>query len=91
MTSWSTKAADIIPANGGKGAAVEKMMAYYGISPDEAMAFGDGKNDIELLQTVGMGVAMGNASDEVKRHAKAICLSVDQDGIYHYCKQQKLI
>lgn len=55
------------------------------------MAFGDGKNDIELLQTVGMGVAMGNASDEVKRHAKAICLSVDQDGIYHYCKQQKLI
>lgn len=91
MTSWSTKAADIIPANGGKGAAVEKMLAYYGISPDEAMAFGDGKNDIELLQTVGMGVAMGNASDEVKRHAKAICLSVDQDGIYHYCKQQKLI
>ena len=91
MTSWSTKAADIIPANGGKGAAVEKMLAYYGISPDEAMAFGDGKNDIELLRTVGMGVAMGNASDEVKRHAKAVCLSVDQDGIYHYCKQQKLI
>lgn len=91
MTSWSTKAADIIPANGGKGAAVEKMLAYYGISPDEAMAFGDGKNDIELLQTVGMGVAMGNASDEVKRHADAVCLSVDQDGIYHYCKHQKLI
>ena len=37
MTSWSTKAADIIPANGGKGAAVEKMLAYYGISPDEAI------------------------------------------------------
>ena len=91
MTSWSTKAADIIPANGGKGAAVEKMLSYYGIRPDEAMAFGDGKNDIELLQTVGMGVAMGNASDEVKRHAKAVCRSVDQDGIYHYCMQQKLI
>ncbi len=91
MTSWSVKAADVIPANGGKGAAVEKMLGYYGISPDEAMAFGDGKNDIELLRTVGMGIAMGNASDEVKRCAKAVCPSVDEDGIYHYCKQQKMI
>lgn len=91
MTSWSTKAADVIPANSGKGVAVKKMMAYYGISPDEAMAFGDGKNDIELLETVGTGMAMGNASEEVKRHANDVCLSVDQDGIYHYCKQQKLI
>ena len=91
MTSWSTIAADVIPANGGKGVAVEKMMAYYGISPDETMAFGDGKNDIGLLKTVGMGVAMGNASEEVKRHAKAICLSVEEDGIYHYCKHMNLI
>ena len=91
MTSWSKKAADVIPANGGKGAAVEKMMAYYGIVPEETMAFGDGKNDIELLRAVGMGVAMGNASDEVKRQAKAVCRSVEEDGIYHYCMQQKLI
>ena len=91
MTSWSTKAADVIPANGGKGAAVEKIMAYYGVSPEETMAFGDGKNDLEMLQTVGMGIAMGNATDEVKRHAKAVCPAVDEDGIYQYCKQQKLI
>ena len=91
MTSWSTKAADIIPANSGKGVAVKKILAYYDIKPDEAMAFGDGKNDIDLLETVGMGIAMGNATDEVKRHANAVCLSVDQDGIYHYCTQQKLI
>lgn len=91
MTSWSTKAADIIPANGGKGAAVKKILDYYGISPDETMAFGDGKNDIELLQSVGTGIAMGNASEEVKRHAAAICPSVEDDGIYHYCKKKKLI
>lgn len=91
MTSWSTKAADVIPANGGKGAAVKKIMAYYGISPSETMAFGDGKNDIELLETVGVGVAMGNASDEVKRYANAVCPPVSEDGIYQYCKQQGLI
>ena len=91
MTSWSVTAADVIPANGGKGIAVERILDYYGISPDEAMAFGDGKNDIELLRTVGMGIAMGNASDEVKRCAKAVCPPVEKDGISVYCKQHKMI
>ena len=42
------------------------MLRHYGFSKDEAIAFGDGHNDIEMLEAVGMGVAMGNAKDEVK-------------------------
>lgn len=91
MTSWSKKAADVIPANGGKGMAVEKLLAYYGVAPEEAIAFGDGRNDIELLCAVGLGVAMGNAAEEVKRRAKAVCLPVSEDGIYHYCDAHDLI
>ena len=48
-------------------------------------------NDIEMLEAVGMGVAMGNAKDEVKAKADFVCKSVEDDGIYHYCIENKLI
>ena len=53
--------------------------------------FGDGRNDIEMLEAVGTGVAMGNAIDEVKARADVICKSVEEDGVYHYCLEKKLI
>ena len=61
------------------------------LSKDEAIAFGDGHNDIEMLEAVGIGVAMGNAKDEVKAKADFVCQSVENDGIYHYCVENKLI
>ena len=45
------------------------------------MAFGDGGNDIPLIKFAGVGVAMGNASDEVKACADMVTDSVDDDGI----------
>lgn len=47
--------------------------------------------DIEMLEAVGIGVAMGNAKDEVKAKADFVCQSVENDGIYHYCVENKLI
>ena len=47
--------------------------------------------DIEMLEAVGTGVAMGNAIDEVKARADVICKSVEEDGVYHYCLEKKLI
>ena len=55
------------------------------------MAFGDGNNDIEMLEAVGIGVAMANASDELKNVADEICGDVSEDGVYHYCVEQGLI
>ncbi len=54
------------------------------LSLDEVVFFGDAENDLLILQNVGMGVAMGNAIDEVKEKAKAITLSNDEDGIYDF-------
>ena len=48
-------------------------------------------DDIEMLEAVGTGVAMGNALDEVKARATACCRSVDEEGIYHYCLEKHLI
>lgn len=55
------------------------------------MAFGDGNNDIEMLEAVGRGVAMKNASLELKSIADDICDDVANDGIYSYCKAIGLI
>ena len=91
VTAWWDRAADIIPATGSKGVAIEKVLDYYQIPVSEAIAFGDGGNDIEMLKTVGHGVAMGNATDDVKEIADDICGSVQDDGIFTYCKKHNLI
>lgn len=88
--SWD-RAADIIPASGGKGTGVQKMLEYYGLDKAEALAFGDGNNDLEMLQAVGTGVAMENASPKLKAVATDICGHVAEDGIYHYCIRHGLI
>ena len=70
---------------------IQHLLAHYGIAPDEAIAFGDGGNDIEMLRYVGTGVAMGNASDEVKAAADYVTTSVDDEGICHALKHFKLL
>ena len=91
ITAWWDRAVDIIPAEGGKGIGVDKILEYYHLDRSQAIAFGDGCNDIEMLQTVGTGVAMGNATEEVKQAADDVCGHVAEDGIYHYCIAQGLI
>lgn len=91
ITAWWDRAVDIIPVNGGKGKGIEAILEYYGIDRSESMAFGDGGNDIEMLQTVGTGVAMGNALDNVKAIADEVCGTSADDGIYHYCLEKGLI
>lgn len=76
---------DIIPANGGKGLGVKKVLDYVPFTKEEAIAFGDSINDIEMLQAVGTGIAMDNASQDV------ICGSVREEEIYRYCKENHLI
>ena len=55
------------------------------------MAFGDGGNDISMLKTAAIGVAMGNANDEVKDAADYITTSVDEDGIQNALRHFGLI
>lgn len=88
--SWD-RAVDVIPKNGGKGEGIQKVLEYYGVDRTEALAFGDGNNDIEMLRLVGTGVAMGNASQQLKEVADEVCKTVAEDGIYHYCKEYGMI
>ena len=88
--SWE-RAADVIPLSGGKGSAIRHILDHFSLDPAEAMAFGDHHNDLEMLRAVGTGVAMGNATAQLKEIAQAVCGPVSQDGIYHYCRELGLI
>ena len=59
----------------------ERIMTMLGYSKQETMAIGDGHNDVPLLEAVGLGVAMGNAPDEVKKLADAVTTSLANDGV----------
>ena len=80
-TRWSPLFTDIVPRGGSKSVGIDKMLEHFGIVLDETMAFGDGGNDISMLQHAGIGVAMGNAGDEVKKVADYVTSSVDEDGV----------
>ena len=64
-----------------KGTALRFLCKNLGIHPEETIAFGDGENDISLLQAAGLSVAMGNAAEEVKACADVVTASNDEDGI----------
>lgn len=69
--SWKNRA-DIALKGNSKGAGLENWAKSANIALDEIVAFGDSYNDISMLKSVGLGIAMGNADDEVKKHVTKV-------------------
>jgi Cof subfamily protein (haloacid dehalogenase superfamily) len=90
---WTSGArtCDVNLSNSNKAVGLTKLLEKLGIAPDEAVAFGDGLNDIEMLSLVGMGVAMGSACDEVKQAANMVTLSAEEDGVRYGLERLGLI
>ncbi len=80
-TRWFHSFSDVVPQGTSKTIGIRKTIEHFGIQPDEVMAFGDGGNDMEMLRDTALGVAMGNAEEEVKKTADYVTTSVDEDGI----------
>jgi len=72
---------DVIPSEFSKASGIESILRFVGISPSEAVAFGDALNDREMLSYVGMGIAMGNAHEELKPFANFVTKNVNDRGI----------
>ncbi len=65
----------------GKGNALRTMCELMGISPSQTIAVGDSFNDVPLLETAGLGIAMGNAPKEVREAARYVVPAVEDDGL----------
>lgn len=88
---WHRYSCDILPKGGSKAAGIEKVLEKMGLTLNDAIAFGDGMNDIEMLQAVGTGVAMGNGHERVKAVASHIAEHVDEDGLAKMMRQLNII
>lgn len=72
---------EIFPRDIDKGSALKKVCDSLHISLNETAAFGDHEMDIPMIRTAGLGVAMGNAVDELKEIADYITLSNEEEGV----------
>lgn len=81
-----------LTANGcTKQKGINDIINYFGLDLSETMAFGDGGNDIPMLRHAKIGVAMGNAIDQVKNAANYVTSSVDDNGIANALKHFEVI
>lgn len=91
MTRWDLGGLDIIAKGGGKVTGIRRYLEAHGIAPEETIAFGDGENDMEMLKFAGIGVAMGNAWENVKACADYVTADIDDDGVEKALKHFGLI
>lgn len=91
MPRWHPLFTDLIPDNSSKAVGMQHILDHFGIDRQETMAFGDGANDIEMLDFAGYSVAMGNADPIVKQHADLVTDDADNEGIYNALKLTGLI
>lgn len=82
---------EIMDKSVSKAAGIEILLKYYNFSIEEAVAFGDNFNDIEMLQYIPQSVAMKNAPPEIQKIASAVTDSNENSGIYTYLKKIGLL
>ena len=70
-----------------KAQSLQRLLTHLGLERESLMAFGDGFNDLSMIQFAGQGVAMANAVDEVKSIANFVTTSNEEDGIAHALEQ----
>ena len=74
-----------------KGLAVERLCEHLSVSIRDTIAFGDSMNDLEMIQTAGVGICMGNGSEALKKGADEVCPPVGEDGLFRAFQNHGLI
>lgn len=70
-----------------KSIAIKRVLDYFNVCRSEAIAFGDGGNDIDMLELVGLGIAMGNGEERLKQKADFITKKASEGGISYALKK----
>ncbi|EIT86313.1 hypothetical protein A374_05096 [Fictibacillus macauensis ZFHKF-1] len=88
---WHQLAIDVMPSGGSKAKGIEELLKRTPVQRENTFAFGDALNDIEMLQHVGTGIAMGNGLQEAKAAANFVTKPVHEDGIWYGLRKAGLI
>lgn len=88
---WHPYITNILQHDVSKSIAVQAVLDYFNLSSEEALAFGDGDNDIDMLEKVGFGIAMGNGSEAIKNAAKYVTKKSTANGIEYALRELQII
>ena len=88
---WHRVSCDVLPKDISKAKGMDLLLKHIGRGPEDAIAFGDGLNDIEMLQFAGTSVAMGNCVEELREHATFVTEHVSESGLINAMKKLSLI
>ncbi len=91
FSGLGTIAAEITNFNINKGNGIKELCNYLEIPIEDTIAFGDSTNDMDMIKTAHIGVAMGNASDDIKEVANIICENCLDNGIAKTLKRLEII
>lgn len=78
---------EIMPTNASKTSAINILQKKFNVEESEIIAMGDNYNDIDMLEYAGLGIAMGNAPDDVKKYANDVTLTNNEDGVAEALKK----
>lgn len=81
LVRWHAGGGDVIPKIGSKARGIKDVCNHLQIDIANAMAFGDGSNDVEMLSEVGIGVAMGDCAEILKKSADFVTKIIEENGI----------
>lgn len=82
---------EIMPKDASKTSAIDFLRMKFNAQQCEIIAIGDNYNDIDMIEYAGLGIAMGNAPEEVKKAANEVTLTNDEDGVAEAIKKHILI
>ncbi|ATP41308.1 HAD family hydrolase [Solibacillus sp. R5-41] len=88
---WHPYIVNVLQEEVSKSIAVKEVLKYFNIHSSEAIAFGDGDNDIDMLESVGYGISMGNGSEKLKNIADFVTKKSNEDGIEFALQHLQLI
>ena len=78
---------ELVPLGVNKGSALARLLQLLGKTPQDLIAIGDNYNDLEMIELAGMGVAMGNAPEDIQRRANFVTRSNAEDGVAYALEQ----
>ncbi|WP_308638536.1 Cof-type HAD-IIB family hydrolase [Paenibacillus silvisoli] len=90
ITNSSPSNLELNPEGVSKAAAIRELCKLLGIEMSQVAAMGDSLNDIAMIREAGLGVAMGNAQDEVKAAADAVTVTNEEDAVAHLIRDYVL-
>jgi Cof subfamily protein (haloacid dehalogenase superfamily) len=91
IVRWLGSGFDLVSSHMSKQKGIDIVLEYFNLSIEDAIAIGDGDNDVEMLSYIPLSISMGNGSEKAKKAASFITDSIEEDGFFNALVRFNLI